>query len=453
MATSGAHSSARRGRPTLLLPFQEFFRKESSSGKLLMFSTVVAMVWANSPWAPSYHHLWHTEVTIGGGFFQLSQSLHHWINDGLMAVFFFLVGLEIKRELLVGELSSLRQAALPISAAVGGMVVPALIYTAINSGGEGLHGWGVPMATDIAFALGILSLLGNRAPLALKIFLAALAIADDLGAVLVIALFYTDEISFTFLGAGMVIWAAMFGLNLILRIRHPLPYWLLGGLLWLLFLKSGVHATVAGVLGAFAIPARTRINSREFAKRARGYLLEFEEAGEPGVSTLTNERQRAALMSLERICEKAETPLQRLEHKHHPWVSYIIMPLFALANAGVSLQGGFDALAHPVSLGVIAGLVIGKQLGIFGSAWLMVKFGWASLPTGVGWRHIYGAALLGGVGFTMSLFVANLAFGSGELLLITKLGILTASVIAGVAGWLVLRGAPATAEPEEIFSD
>jgi len=368
-------------------------------------------------------------------------------------VFFFLVGLEIKRELLVGELSSLRQAALPISAAVGGMVVPAVIYTAINIGGEGLHGWGVPMATDIAFALGILSLLGNRAPLALKIFLAALAIADDLGAVLVIALFYTDEISIGLLGAGMVIWAAMFGLNFILRIRHPLPYWLLGGLLWLAFLKSGVHATVDGVLAAFAIPARIRINSREFVKRAHLYLREFEEAGEPGESTLTNQRQRAALMSLERICEKAETPLQRLEHKHHPWVSYAIMPLFALANAGVSLRGGLDALAHPVSLGVIAGLVIGKQLGIFGSAWLMVRFGWASLPTGVGWRHIYGAALLGGVGFTMSLFVANLAFDSDELLLITKLGILTASVVAGVAGWLVLRGAPRVDEPDEIFTD
>jgi NhaA family Na+:H+ antiporter len=434
------------GRPVerIVRPFQDFAHKQSSGGILLIAATVVALVWANSPWGEGYAALWHTKLTVGVGEFSLSKDLTHWINDGLMAIFFLVVGLEIKREILVGELSSVRNAALPVAAAVGGAVVPALIYVAINAGTEGVAGWGIPMATDIAFALGVLALLGDRAPLALKVFLTALAIVDDIVAVLVIALFYTSDISWGALGVGALFLAALVVANLI-GVGKTLVYAVLGIGLWLAFLLSGVHATIAGVLLAFTVPAASFINPGAFLERSRYVLDRFEKAGEKGENVLANEERQAALHALNRAAYKLEPPLHELEHALHPWVVFAIMPLFALANAGVPLGGGIaEALTNPVSLGIVAGLVLGKQLGITLFAWLAVKSGVSELPRGISWRHVYGGGWLAGIGFTMSLFISDLAFpDSGPLVESAKLGILAASLIAGVVGWTILgRASP-----------
>jgi NhaA family Na+:H+ antiporter len=363
----------------LLHPFQEFSQKEASGGILLLICTVVALLWANSPFAGSYIHVWQTKLAIGIGDMALAKPLLLWINDGLMAIFFFVVGLEIKREVLVGELASFRQAALPLVAAVGGMLVPALIYILFNRGGPGAPGWGIPMATDIAFALGVLALLGKRAPVSLKVFLTALAIVDDIGAVLVIALFYTAEISWVSLAVAVGFLCLLVVVNR-LGVRHPLVYAILGIGLWVAFLKSGVHATVAGVWLAMTIPSKARINSQEFVAHSRAFLSDFERAS-AGQAAI-NEPQQAALQALEATVQHAEAPLQRMEHTLHPWVAYCIMPIFALANAGVALDGGFSAaFTHPISLGVAAGLVIGKQLGITSFVWLAVKAKLADLPS------------------------------------------------------------------------
>ncbi len=436
--------SIARERPPverIVRPFQDFAHKQSSGGVLLIAATLVALVWANSPWGESYAALWHTKLTVGVGDTSISKDLTHWINDGLMAVFFLVVGLEIKREVLVGELSSVRNAALPVAAALGGAVVPAVIYVSINAGTEGSAGWGIPMATDIAFALGVLALLGERAPVSLKVFLTALAIVDDIVAVLVIALFYTSEISWGALGVGAAFLAALVAANLI-GVGRTLVYAVLGVGLWLCFLLSGVHATIAGVLLAFTVPAVSFINPGAFLDRSRYILERFERAGEKGGSVLCNEERQAALHALNHATYKLEPPLHELEHTLHPWVVFAIMPLFALANAGVSLGGGVaEALTSPIALGIVAGLVLGKQLGITLFAWLAVKSGVSELPTGIGWRHVYGAAWLAGIGFTMSLFISDLAFADGSLVEAAKLGILVASLVAGVVGWTILRGA------------
>jgi NhaA family Na+:H+ antiporter len=376
----------------IVRPFQDFAHKQSSGGILLIVATLVALVWANSPWGQGYAALWHTKLTVGIGGFSVSKDLTHWINDGLMAVFFLVVGLEIKREVLVGELSSIRNAALPVAAALGGAVVPALIYLAINAGTAGSAGWGIPMATDIAFALGVLALLGERAPVGLKVFLTALAIVDDIVAVLVIALFYTSEISWTALGVGAVFLAALVVANL-LEVGRTLVYVVLGVGLWLCFLLSGVHATIAGVLLALTVPAVSFINPGAFLERGRYVLDRFEKAGENGENVLSNEERQAALHALNHAAYKLEPPLHELEHALHPWVVFAIMPIFALANAGVPLGGGgiADALTSPVALGIVVGLVVGKQLGITLFAWLAVKSGVSELPRGIGWRHVYGA--------------------------------------------------------------
>lgn len=424
----------------LLRPFQEFMHKEASGGILLLVFTVIALIWANSPFADRYVNLWQTQLTIGIGRFVLAKPLLLWINDGLMAVFFFVVGLEIKREVLVGELASLRQAALPLLAAVGGMLVPALIYAAFNSGKAGASGWGIPMATDIAFALGVMALLGKRASLPLKIFLTALAIVDDIGAVLVIALFYTAEISWLSLAAAAVFLILLVIVNR-LGVRHPLVYTILGIGLWVAFLKSGIHATVAGVLLAMTIPSKARIKSKEFVKHGRVVLGDFERA-EDGLDT-TNGNQQAALQELETIVKRTSAPLQRMEHALHPWVAFFIMPVFAFANAGVAFGDEFvSAFTNPITLGVVAGLVIGKQVGITAFAWLAVKSKLADLPVGVTWLQIYGASCLAGIGFTMSLFIAGLAFGDSPALSTAKVGILAASLIAGFLGWIILRNSP-----------
>ncbi|CAA9273355.1 MAG: Na+/H+ antiporter NhaA type [uncultured Chloroflexia bacterium] len=432
----------KRIRPVeqIVRPFQYFADKASSGGILLIAAAIVALVWANSPWRESYTGLWETELSFALGPFSIEDDLTHWINDGLMAVFFLVVGLEIKREILVGELSSPRRAALPLAAAIGGAVLPALIYVAINFGTESVSGWGIPMATDIAFALGVLALLGRRAPLGLKVFLTALAIVDDIMAVLVIALFYTSDVSWSALGVGAVFLVALVAANLG-GVGKPLPYALLGIGLWLCFMGSGVHATIAGVLLAVTVPASSYIDTREFLKRSRSLLDHFEQAGERGGDpVLANEERQGALHALNRANEDVEPPLQELEHALHPWVVFAIMPLFALANAGVLLGEDFTStLLNPVSVGIVAGLLLGKQVGITLFAWLAVKSGISEMPQGVNWLHIYGASWLAGIGFTMSLFISDLAFAEGSLLDVAKVGILTASLIAGIVGWTIIR--------------
>jgi NhaA family Na+:H+ antiporter len=337
----------------LIRPFQEFAARETSGGILLLLCTVAALVWANSPWAQSYAALWHIPLTLGFSEFTLSRDLHFWVNDALMAVFFFVVGLEIKRELLVGELATPRQAALPVVAAAGGVIVPALIYTAFNAGGQGAAGWGIPMATDIAFVIGVMALLGDRVPLSLKVFLTALAIVDDIAAVLVIALFYTAQISWSAIGVAMLSVGVLLLANR-MGVGHPLPYGLLGLVLWGAVLQSGVHATIAGVVLAMTIPSRTELDPRQFLLHSRAVLDHFERAAHSETNVMAHDELQVAIEALEDSCEKVQPPLHRLEHALHPWVTFFIMPVFALANAGVSFGGNFAAnLSQPVMLGVV----------------------------------------------------------------------------------------------------
>ena len=439
----------------IIRPFQAFAANKTSGGILLLLCTVVALVWANSPWSASYSALWHTNFTVSLAGRALSYDLHFWVNDLLMAVFFFVVGLEIKREVLVGELASVRQAALPIVAAAGGVVVPALMYALLNAGGPGAPGWGIPMATDIAFALGVMALLGDRVPLGLKVFLTALAIVDDIAAVLVIALFYTASISWSAVTAAACCLILLFTLNR-LGARQPLTYALGGGALWLAVLLSGVHATIAGVALAFTIPSRTRLDPRQFLLHSRRTLDHFENASESG-SLIQSEEQQAAVHTLEEACEKVQPPLHRMEHTLHPWVTFFVMPVFALANAGVVLGGNItDTLLEPVTAGVVLGLLLGKPIGITLASWLAVRSGIASLPAGVSWGHIHAAGWLGGIGFTMSLFVAGLAFADERLLTMAKLGILAASLVAGIIGSVLLmmasRRVRAAKEPATVVA-
>lgn len=442
--TNHAHAAPRTPQPIdrIVRPFQEFAHIAASSGVVLLVATVMALIWANSPFAHSYHDFWHSAFSIGVGEFVFSQPLEVWINDGLMAVFFFVVGLEIKREVMTGELSTFRQALLPAAAAAGGMVVPALIYASLNYGTPAINGWGIPMATDIAFALGILALLGKRVPDSLRVFLTAVAIVDDLGAVLVIAIFYTAQISGLALAAGMAGLAVMALANR-LGVRSPLAYFLIGLGVWAAFLASGVHATIAGVLTAMTIPARSILEEEKFVAAGRDFL----DAVGDGDSV--PEQQAAAVRALEISCEHVQTPLLRLEHALHPWVAFVIMPIFALANAGIPLGADFVAsLATPVTLGVVFGLIVGKQMGVTLFTWLAVRSGLAALPPSMNWRSVYGLAWLAGIGFTMSMFIAGLAFGSADTLIEAKAGILTASLIAGVAGYLLLkRGLPQDGDP------
>ncbi|HXM61034.1 MAG TPA: Na+/H+ antiporter NhaA [Terriglobales bacterium] len=414
-------------------PFVRFARMEAAGGILLLASTFAALVWANSRWEYAYHAIWTTQVDIGFGRFFLSETRHEWINDGLMSAFFFLVGLEIKREVLIGELSRLKQAAFPLIAAIGGTIVPALIYVTFNRGEVTHKGWGIPMATDIAFALGVLALLGDRIPTSLKIFVTALAIVDDIIAVLVIALFYTEQIRFVSLATALVGIALSFGANL-LGVRKPAIYAFLGICVWSAVLQSGVHATVAGVLFAFTIPARTYIDRAHFLKRGRGLLDRFEAAAPDSL------QQHAAVHTLEAQCELVESPLHRIEHRLQPWVGFFVMPLFAFSNAGVHIFGNLGAAAkNSVSLGVALGLFLGKPIGISLFAWLATKARLAALPAAVSWGQIFGASWLCGIGFTMSLFIATLAFGEGRLLDLSKIGTLAGSVGAAICGsWFLL---------------
>jgi NhaA family Na+:H+ antiporter len=427
---------------SVMQPFQRFFKREASGGLLLILVSIAAVLIANSAAGGTYQNFWKTTfgVTLGGSV--LIKDLHHWINEGLMAVFFFVVGLEIKRELLTGELSSVKQASLPIAAAMGGMVVPAAIYAYINFGGVGQGGWGIPMATDIAFALGCLSLLGRRVAIQLVVFLTAIAIVDDIGAILVIALFYTEELSLSSIVAGAVFLAISFIFNR-MGIRKTFPYALIGVGMWLVMLDSGIHATVAGILLAMTIPSSTSLSLGEFVDKIREQLL-FMTGNKDGQITcpigVDEEGKQTIIQSIEHACFEAEAPLDHLEHLLHPWAVFLIIPLFAFANAGVEigLSGIGTVVKEPVFLGVLLGLVFGKQAGVFLFSWLAVKAGIARLPMGVNWWHIYGVSLLAGVGFTMSLFIGTLAFTDPRLLETTKLAIFTASIIAALGGLIVL---------------
>jgi NhaA family Na+:H+ antiporter len=423
----------------LVIPLTRFIQNSTTSGILLFAVAVLALLLANSPWEKAYHQFWEHTFSIGYDSYQVSQSLHYWINDGLMAIFFFVIGLELKREVMAGKLSRPKDAILPVAAGLGGMLVPALLYLSLNPSGETSTGWGIPMATDIAFALGILYLLGNKAPLSLKLFLTVLAIADDIGSVLVIAFFYTPSIVMTSLlyGGGFLL---VLVIGNLLGVRSIVFYSAVGiGGIWLAFLLSGVHATIAGIVVALTIPANVKINDTHFVTKMKTLTKDFEQSTPNQVTLLTHE-QLEIVEKIRFYSLAALTPLQRLEHALHPLVAFVVMPIFALANAGITFSGSFtENMFSQVSLGVILGLVVGKFVGIVGISTLLVRFRLASLPEGMTWRHIYGVALLAGVGFTMSLFITDLAFENPTLIIQSKIGIFMASIIGGIGGYLVLK--------------
>ena len=429
----------------VVTPFEEFIHEEKTAGMILMFCAVIAMVLANSGMRESYEHVLHTELALSVTGFEIRHTLHHWINDGLMALFFFVVGLEIKREVIVGELSDMKAALMPIVAAVGGMVVPALFYSGFNLSGPGANGWGVPMATDIAFAVGVLAMLGSRVPKTVLTFLVALAIVDDLGAVIVIAVFYTEQLylNWLILAGIFLLIAIMFNR---LGIRKPHPYFAIALLIWFAMLQSGVHATLAGVLVALTIPVKPKFNAHVFVDHMHRILEELNEIRESREDKqyciITDGRSRGLLQTLANGVYAVESPLQRLEHSFHLPVAVVILPLFALANAGIPIELSSigETLGHPVTLGVMAGLILGKLLGIAGLTWLAVKLGLGKLPEGMNTRHLVGVGFIGGIGFTMSIFIAELGFaGQQESLLMAKTGVLFASVTAGICGYIWLR--------------
>jgi NhaA family Na+:H+ antiporter len=419
--------------------FARFFKSEAAGSILLLGATVFALAWANSPGAGLYDSMLHARLGVSWSGSIRALSLHHWVNDGLMAIFFFVVGLEIKRELAVGQLSSFRSAILPVGAALGGVMLPALIYAGLNAGGMGSHGWGIPMATDIAFALGVLALLGPRVPVGLKVFLTAVAIADDLGAVVVISVFYTDQIH----TSPLLVAGGLLGILFLLarlgfhRVAVFLPL-ALG--VWVATLLSGVHATVAGVLLAMLVPVRARIEPTRFLGTVRHKLAELESVPLSSTSMVSDRAQLASIEDLHDAAGKFLPAGIALEHLLHPWTAFVILPLFALFNAGVHLSSGaLDRLQSPVSLGIVVGLFAGKQIGITLASWIAVRALGAELPAGVTLHQVWGASVLGGIGFTMSIFISGLAFGDEGLVASAKLGILAASVLAGACGYAALR--------------
>jgi NhaA family Na+:H+ antiporter len=428
----------------VLDPFERFLKQTTSGGIVLLAATAITLTLANSPWGPPLSRIWDYPLRIRFHEWQLTFTFHQFINEGLMTLFFLLVGLELKRAFIVGELSSPKRAALPVIGAIGGMAVPALIYVAVNPSGDASAGWGIPMATDIAFAVGILVMLAWRAPRSLIVFLTSLAIADDLGAVLVIAIFYTQKLNFMMLAFAALAMGVLIVLNMG-GIRRIFPYALLGILLWYGLLESGVHATIAGVLLAFAVPARPVFTPGQFARRL-DELREMLKVKREEVKEVEDPIKRSYHMetiaaNVEEATHAVQSPLQRIEHNLASWVTFLVIPLFALANAGIDFSGIRFASPHsyPVTAGVILGLVFGKFLGIGGISWLAVRSGFAQLPPGTRLSQIFGAAWLGGIGFTMSIFISELAFrGNAVLLEAAKLGILIASPIASVIGlgWL-----------------
>lgn len=425
----------------IVYPVQQFMEQEKSGGLVLGISVILALLLANSSWADLYHYILEHKFGFkwnGTPYFEF--SVHHWINDGLMSIFFFVVGLELKREIVGGELSEPRKALLPVAAALGGMIVPAVIYVSLNPSGEVNRGWGIPMATDIAFALGVLYLLGSKIPLSLKVFLTALAIVDDLGAVLVIAFFYTSDISATHLLAGALILLAMYAGNK-LGVRSILFYAILGiGGVWTAFLLSGVHATIAAVLAAFTIPADVKLKETEYSNKIKKLLDRFNNIDPANDKPALTNEQLHMLENINKATLDAMPPLQRLEHAMHPMVTFFIVPIFALANAGVSLNIDMEHLfGTNVAIGVALGLLLGKVAGVVGFTLLLVAFKVAPFPSGMNMRNLFGLGLLAAIGFTMSLFVTSLAFTQEEYMVQAKIGIFVASIIGGVAGYMVLR--------------
>lgn len=421
-------------------PFEHFIHAQTTTGVILMGMTIVALILANTPLYDAYMHFFHTPIALSIGNFTLSHSIHHWINDALMAVFFFLIGLEIKREILVGELSNFKVAILPILSAIGGMIFPALIYSAINGGGEGAMGWGIPMATDIAFAISALVLLRNRVSTSLVTFLVALAIVDDLGAVVVIALFYTNEIHTTWLLMAGGAFLVMVALNRF-GIHAVLPYFVVGLFMWFFMLESGVHATIAGVIAALSIPSKPKYTPDSFTRHTKNLLDEYESYP-PCTDLMMHERQKAILQNIKDKIDAVGSPSARLEHSLHLPISLVIIPLFALANAGISIDFASvgSSITQDVSLGIIMGLLFGKAIGIAGVAYLAIKLKIAAMPQNSTMSQILGVSFLGGIGFTMSIFVADLAFaGNDALVFQAKVGILSASLCAGLLGFLWLR--------------
>jgi len=419
---------------------RHFLHSQWAGGVILLLCSVIAIVLSNLPWtAEWFHHFWDNDLSIRVGTFELSSSFEEWINDGLMVIFFFTVGLEIKREMLAGQLASVKQATLPIIGAIGGMIALALIYAAFNAGTDTASGWGVPMATDIAFALGVLSLLGNRVPLSLKVFLTALAIVDDLGAILVIAIFYTSTVQW---GVLFMIACVVGFLIMLNRMKvYSMKYYLIPSiLLWVLFLDSGIHATIAGVIIAMTIPTRPRFSKSYFMHKTHNLFKHIYYYDEPGVELLANEPQHTALEDMRRITRNAISPSQRLEYALHSTVTFFIMPLFALANAGVVIDfARFGEIFNQQTLGIIAGLVIGKPLGIFALCWIGIKVGLCVPPKMVTWAQFLAVACVGGIGFTMSIFINNLAFTDPEMIGNGKIAILMASVLAGVLSYYMVK--------------
>jgi|TARA_R110002126_G_scaffold291807_1_gene459733 NhaA family Na+:H+ antiporter len=424
----------------ILTPFERFIHRETTSSLILVAATVLALVLANSVFYEAYYHFTHMDLGFSLGGLTMSKPLHHWVNDGLMTLFFFVVGLELKREILVGELANPRKAALPIMAAVGGMAVPALVYYAFNPSGAMSNGWAVPMATDIAFAIGLMVMLGDRVPRSLMAFLVALAIADDLGAVVVIALFYTENLHLPALGMAGVFTAVLVFFNFI-GVRWSVPYFLIAVLLWVAMLYSGIHPTLAGIIGAFCVPARPKYDPKYFRAQSTDILEKFDISNKSGGSVMTNVTMKSLIQSMEDLVLSVMTPLQRLEHIWHMPVAFFVIPVFAFFNAGVVFNFGnvFEGTNANVFMGIMFGLIFGKFVGISGACWIAIKLGFAQLPSNTSFRQIIGAAFLAGIGFTMSVFIAQLAFvDNPKLLEVAKMAILLASLMSGAFGFLWL---------------
>jgi NhaA family Na+:H+ antiporter len=434
----GTWAPARRVAERILRPLERFLHVEAASGIILLAAAMVALLWANSPWAASYERLWHIPITLGVGPRVFTQPVHFWINEGLMTIFFFVVGLEIRREIHEGELSDLKRAALPIAAALGGMMAPAILYLSLNRSPAVQHGWGVPTATDIAFAVGVLALLGKRVPPALRVLLLALAIIDDIGAIVIIAVFYSSGVVWTGLliagGAAL----AVLGLQRF-GVRRPAVYLLPGGVLWWGMLRAGIHPTIAGVALGLLTPARSWFGNHGFLTATRDAVDEFHAHAQRDGHKVDD-----LLSPLRRIKEaqrEALPPVVRIQVALHPWVAYGIMPLFALANAGVRLEGFSlnQQASKTILLGVALGLVVGKPLGIFIASFVTVRLGICALPRGVGWLGIGVVGCVAGIGFTMAIFIAGLAFNDASALAAAKLGVLLASASAASVGLLVGR--------------
>lgn len=416
---------------TLVMPIQEFIHIQGISSVVLLGAAIVALIWANSPWHDSYHHVWEMELQLG----RLQLPIHAWINDALMALFFFLVGMEIKHEIVHGELSDIRKASLPIFGALGGMIIPALAYLALNYGTPGQHGWGVPMATDIAFSLGVLGMVKGM-PTELKIFLLTLAIADDIGSIIVIAIFYTD----TLLVKALIFGAFFLLLLFVLRrigVLRTMPYVVVGILFWVAILRSGIHATIAGVILGFMVPTDPRLSLDEFQEIGTDMIRRFRAAKAEGDLATANR----LLGSFESLLYATEAASERATRKLNDWVSFVVLPLFALSNAGVTFSAGAISglLSSRIAWGIVLGLVIGKPLGIVGFSVLAVKTGIARLPNGVNWLQMLAVGTLAGIGFTVSIFISSLAFDDPAHLMEAKTAVLVATLIAGVAGYFALK--------------